>query len=218
MNLMNSLNRRFGRFGISNLMTYVTATMLAIYLMDLFLTLPIYEYLSFNRGLILRGQVWRLITFVFMPPGRGLSLWVLIGMYFYYFVGNSLENVWGSAKFTLYYLCGAVGLIVSGLIAGYSTNSYLNLSLFFAFAHLFPNNQVLLFFVIPIKIKYLAYINWIFFAYSFVMGNAVTRLAIVFSLINYFLFFGPDIFSGAKQKIRAAKYRRQMRQNKDMWR
>lgn len=219
MNWMDRLNRRF-RFGIPNLMIYITATMLVVYVLGYGLRLNIYGLISFNRDLILNGQIWRLITFIFQPPSSS-PIFVILSLYFYYFIGNTLENVWGSNRFTLYYLFGIVGAVIAGFIAGGTTNTYLNLSLFFAFAQLFPDHQVLLFFVIPIKIKYLAYVNWFFFLVNFLFGGMVTRVAILFSLLNFFLFFGPDIFSGIRRRWnshqRRKEFERDMRNNRNRW-
>lgn len=222
MNLMDRLTRKFRRWnGIPNLMIYITATMLVVFVLEYALRLPMTHWLYFNRALLFQGQIWRLITFAFLPPSYSL-LWILISLYFYYFIGNSLENVWGSGRFTIYYLFGMVGTIIGGLLAGGATNAYLNLSLFFAFAQMFPNHQVMLFFIIPIKVKYLAYLNWFYFILSFLMGNAVTRVSILFSLLNFFLFFGGDLFTAVKNRIRnhrrRKQYRNQFKRDQDFWR
>lgn len=221
MKFIDRLEYKFRRFGIPNLMIYITATMLAVFALEFILRIPLSSYLYFNRALFLQGQIWRILTFVFIPPNSSL-LWILLSLYFYYFIGTSLENTWGSTRFTLYYLFGVIGTLIAGFIAGAATNTYLNLSLFFAFAHLYPNHQVLLFFVIPVKIKYLAYLDWFFFLVSFIRGGMVTRLAIVFSIFNYLLFFGPDIYSSIKERIRTSRsrreFRKQMQRGRDMWR
>lgn len=226
MNFIHRFLRKHRRLQIPNLMIYVTATMLAVYALQFVLRsvlpIPLTQLLEFDRTLILQGQVWRLLSFVVVPPGSSNMLWLLITLYFYYFVGSQLEDVWGESQFTFYYLLGVLGAIVAGFIAGGTSNTYLNLSLFFAFAHLFPNHQVLLFFLIPIKMKYLAWFNWFFFAVNFIFGNMVQRVTIVLSLLNFFLFFGPEIFSQIRERIRTRKrrkeFRRQMRGDNDLWR
>ncbi len=84
---------------------------------------------------------------------------IAFSLYFYYLIGTALEREWGSFWFDVYYFCGAIGTVIAGFITGSATNYYLNMSLFFAFAALYPNFQVLLFFFIPIKIKWLAYVD-----------------------------------------------------------
>jgi len=208
---MNKLNRKFSRFGISNLMIYITVTMLLVYVMQTFLKFPIGRYIALTRDALFQGEVWRLITFVFQPPAAASPVFLILSLYFFYFVGTSLEDAWGTSRFTLYYLFGVAGAIIAALISGRADNIYLNLSLFFAFAHLFPDHRILLFFIIPIKVKYLAYVDWIFFLVGFIFGDMVSRLAIVFSVLNYLLFFGPDIFSKIKDKLRYSKKRREFR-------
>lgn len=221
MRFLNKLERKYGRYGIPNLMIYVVATMFAAFILDALLNVNAFYYLEFNRALILKGQIWRLVTFLFIPPSRS-PIMLLIGLYFYYFIGSSLENVWGSFRFTVYYLFGAVGAIIAGFIAGGSTNTFLNMSLFFAFAQLFPDHQVLLFFIIPIKVKWLALLNWVLFLISFIQGTFVDKICILFSLVNFFIFFGPDIYHTVKNKIRYSKnrkkFRKQMNDHNDIWR
>lgn len=216
MNFLDKWERRYGRkFGIPNLMIYVTATMLAVFVLDMVLPGGLSAYLYFDRAAIFSGQIWRIITFTVLPPNSSI-LFIILALYFYYFIGNALENEWGSFRFTVYYLFGVLGAIAAGLITGFSTNLYLNLSLFFAFASLYPNHQVLLFFILPIKIKYLAWVNWFFFFISFITGTMVDRVAIVLSLVNYFLFFGKDIVSGVQNQRKIRQRRKKF--NDEFWR
>lgn len=212
MSLMDKLSRRLRRLAIPNLMIYITGGMLGVFLLDMALPYGVSSYLSFHWASILRGEVWRLLTFAFLPPGNSI-LFIILTLYFYYFIGSSLENAWGSTRFTIYYLFGMLGTIIAGVLTGGATNYYLNLSLFFAFAQLWPDHQLLLFFILPVKIKWIAWLNWAYFLFSFIQGNAVARAAILFSLLNFFLFFGPDFFSGARQRLHAWKRRQEFRRN-----
>lgn len=217
---MNKLEYKFRRFGIDNLMIYITGTMLAVYLAENLTRVPISSMLWLDRGLILSGQVWRLVTFVFVPPNN-MILWVLVTLYFYYFIGSSLENAWGSSKFLLFYLFGVVGAIIAGFITGFGDNMYLNLSLFLAFAATYPDQQLLLFFVLPIKVKYLAYVDLAILLLSFIAGSWPVRAAILFSLLNLLLFFGDDIFRKVRDFFKYSKqrrnYRKSIKRNRDMY-
>ena len=139
---MNQANRRFGRYAIRNLMTIIVGGMGIVFLVDWVmgprLGITLSSYLYFDRALILQGEVWRVLTFVFLPPDSSL-LFILFALYFYWMIGNSLENEWGSFRFMVYYLCGVLGTILSGFLTGYAVNDYLNLSLFLAFALLYPD-------------------------------------------------------------------------------
>lgn len=202
---------KFRRFGIDNLMIYITGTMLAVYFSENLMRLPISGYLALDRAAVFRGEIWRLITFIFVPPQGQMIIWVLLWLYFYYFIGSSLENTWGSGKFTLFYVFGILGAIIAAMLTGYGDNMYLNLSMFLAFAALNPNYQILLFFVIPIKIKYLAYLDLLMLALSFIFGGWADKAAILLSLINLLLFFGDDFINWFKNWKQYGKQRRNFR-------
>ena len=152
--------RKHPYFGIPNLMKYITIANAVLWLLNA-VNSRILPYMVFSPYWILRGQVWRLISFIFIPPSTGIL--AFIAFYFYYFLGSTLEQQWGTARFNLYFFSGVVLTILFGFliywITGVSvslTAYYLFLSMFFSFAVLFPDMQVLLFFVIPVKMKWLA--------------------------------------------------------------
>ncbi len=134
LNWLNRLERRVGRHYIPRLMQYLVIAMAGVFILDY---LPLRQSASallyFDRDLILQGQIWRLVTFIFLPP-TGSWLFILLSLYFYYFLGTSLENHWGGAKFNIYYAIGILGNILAGFLTGYTTNSYLNTSLLLSIA------------------------------------------------------------------------------------
>jgi len=208
------LERRLGRnFGIPNLMIYITSTMLAVYILGYFFMPSIIGFLSLSWRAVLQGQIWRLITFLVLPPTWGNVLLLFIALYATYHIGNTLEMEWGTTLFTIYFLLGAVGAILAAILTGYGTNYYLYLSLFLAYAYLYPNATFMLFFLIPIKAKWLAAFNWALYFLAFAFGSMTDRAAIVFSLLNFFSFFGPDVFRTIKQNYQAYKRRREFRRN-----
>ena len=187
-------------FGISNLMLYVVIGNLIVWLFSMMDTTNLLiSLLQFSPQMILKGQIWRLITFAIIPSGTGIL--ALIMFYFYYFIGSTLEKYWGKTKFTLYFLSGIIFTIIYGFIIYFITGndirvsaSYIYLSMFFSFATLFPDTQVLFFFIIPMKIKWLAYIDAAFFVYEiFVMPFPYNLLPIV-AVLNYLLFCGDWLF------------------------
>ena len=212
MDWIDRLERKFGRYYISHLMYFITGIMLAIYVSDLLLGGRVSPMLYFHRGLIAQGQVWRALTFIFLPPTSS-PVWLLVSLYFYCIMGNALESAWGSFRFNLFYLCGIVGAILAGLVTGLAVNSYLNLSLFLAFAALYPDHQLLLFFFLPIKVKWLALADAAYFLYMFVMGGWTARAAILFSLLNIWLVFGGGLIRHLPQQAGYWKTRRQFRKN-----
>jgi hypothetical protein len=208
------LERRLGRgFGVSNLMIYVTSTLAAVYLLWLIIMPGLPLLLNLTRFQVLQGQIWRLVTFLAVPPLSGNVLLVLLGFYCTYHLGTSLEYAWGKSLFTIYFILGALGAIIAGMLSGYGDNSYLYLSIFLAYCYLYPEATFMIFFILPVKAKYLAIVNWVVYLYAFVMGNFSSRLAIVFSLANFFIFFGPQVLRTMKQNQQQSKRRREYRRN-----
>ncbi len=210
--LLNRWQLRFGRYAIHNLMMYVCSTMLAVYFLQYMLYIPVISWLDLSRSALLHGEVWRLITFIFIPPNNS-PFWLLFSLYFYYFIGNSLEGAWGSFRFNIYYLFGMLFAIAAALITGYGSNQWLNLSLFLAFAQLFPDSEFLIFFVLPVKAKYLAYVDWVLFALGFLFGGWSNRVTILFAIANFLLFFGKDFIDSIRNYFRYRDTRRNFRKN-----
>ena len=145
-----------------------------------------------------------------LPPNSSL-LFILLSLYFYYMIGTALENRWGSRRFNLYYLLGVAGNIASGFLMGYATNTYLNLSLFLAYAMLNPDMPVMLFFVLPVKMKWLALLSSISLIALFFAGGWAMKLSLLLSLLPFFLFFGPQLWQEGKMAWGRMKYRWQNR-------
>ncbi len=191
MNRFDRFCYKYNRYSIKNLMLYITAGNLAVFLLSfLFVeTGSITSLLSFDADAILRGEVWRLLTFIFIPPSSS-PLFILLVLYVYYLIGNSLEQEWGSLKFNIYYLTGMLGTMAIGFIFRFSvTTEYLNLSLFLALATLFPNYTFMLFFVIPVKAKYLAFLNALFLLATVVFSSFPYNLLPIVAVANYILYF-----------------------------
>lgn len=199
---LRKLEYKFGRYAISNLMAVIVGTMALVYVLDYMFIARIGTmfsgYLAFDRALILSGEIWRVFTFALLPPSSSL-VFIIFSLYFYWMIGSTLENEWGSFRFDLFYLCGIVGTVVGGFICGYATNFYLNMSLFFAFALLYPEFELRLFFVIPIKIKYLAFADLLLYIYSILVLPWSYKAAAIVSLCNVALFFREDIVSEIKR-------------------
>ncbi len=192
--------RRLERISIPNLMTYIVAGMGALYLLQLFVpSINVYGLLSLTRSGLMRGELWRIVTFVFLPPSSSL-FWIVFTLYFYWLIGSTLSNQWGSSRFTLFYLTGILGNVISALITGSAGNTFLNLSLFFAFAIMNPDFQMMIFFFLPIKIKYLAILDAALYVWQLIVGGWSTRLMILFSLLNLILFLGGDFINTVRRE------------------
>lgn len=200
--------RWIGKISIPNLMTYVVGAMAAVFVVQMLVpSVNLYGKLTLTRTGLARGELWRLATFAFLPPNSS-AVWIIFSLYFYWMIGSALETAWGSSRFTLFYLVGMLGSIISACIAGYSDNTFLNLSLFLAYAALYPNQQLMIFFILPIKVKYLALADVALYTVMFVIGSWADRLTIIFSLINVILFMGGDILNAFRQEARYFKTRR----------
>lgn len=207
------LERKLRRYSISNLMKYIVIGQGIVFaLMWIWPTLGyrLYSLITLTRTGLLHGQIWRLFTFVFVPPSSS-PIFILFALYFYYLIGMGLEYRWGKVRFNLYYLIGMAAAVISALITGYAGNSFLNLSLFFAYAALYPDEEVLLFMILPIKMKYLAALDAALYLYQFIVGDASTRVTIVLCLLNVFLFLGGDILNTIRRESTYWKTRRNFR-------
>ena len=221
--LENKIDRfcmKHPQFGISNLMLYIAIGNVAIGLIDEFSGASLSAALMFWRPLILRGEIWRLITFIFVPITgdfgilgftiSGTSLFTtVLSAYFYYWIGSTLEREWGTARFNCFFFFGVFLNIIYGMIFGLATISYVNLSMFFAFAVLYPDAQVLLMFILPMKIKWLAWIDAAFFVWQ-IFSYLRLRLWLwaflpLVAILNFFIFFWSefmDILARRKQRYR----------------
>lgn len=215
MKWINELERKFGRYSVNNLMMYIIALNMAVYLiMFTDRTGWVIRKLALIPSLVLKGEVWRLVTYIFIPPESSM-LWIFFVLYFYYLIGTSLEHEWGSFKFNIYYLIGMLGTTIAAFITGEGTTGvYLNLSLFLAFAHLYPNYEVLLFFILPVKVKYLGWLNLAFIGYTILTRPLPYKAAAIASIINFLVFFGRDFIDQIKMKRQV--YRNRKRFFKDI--
>ncbi|MFW6022411.1 MAG: rhomboid family intramembrane serine protease [Halanaerobiaceae bacterium] len=215
MRWLDKMERKFGKYAISNLMQYIVLLTGSVYLLSLFDQSGTFiSRLVLVPSLVMKGQVWRLITYVFIPPNVSM-LFIIFVLYLYYMIGMSLERIWGTFKFNLYYFIGILATtIVAFLTRGSATSYYLNLSIFLAFAKLNPNYEILLFFVLPVKMKYLAWFNWGLFAFTIITAPLPRKITAAVALSNYFIFFGRDIINDLRRKKKVAKNRSRFEQGK----
>ena len=203
------------RFGIAGLMRILVIGNAAIWLLSMMdRTGTVIYYLALYPQMILQGQLWRLVTFVFVPASSGFL--TLIFLYFYYFIGTTMEREWGQAKFSLYFFSGMLFTVIFAFIvyfAGgrtlspYSVAEYIYLSMFFTFATYYPDVQVLLFFFIPVKVKWLAFVDAAFFLISVFRLSFPDSMLPIVAVLNYLLFCGDILFAG----LSPARFRQRSR-------
>lgn len=170
---------------------------------------------------VLQGEIWRLVTFLFMPPPPDAmfgDLGVIFGLLLLYIFGRRLESDWGAFRFNAFIVVGWLMSVGVAFVVPYgaATNFYLMTTVFLAFAYLYPDYELLLFFVLPVKVKWLALLAWLGLAYSVYAAASVSQwmsvLMILASISNFFLFLGPEMVrrlkgAGKKQAKRAAEVR-----------
>lgn len=194
MTILDKLERRYSRYVPENITKILLIGQVLSYL--LVYTYPQYgQYFYLSGRLLFQGQIWRLLTIIFAPVSQSL-LFVIFAWYFFYMLGTALENQWGSFRYFVYILIGYLVTVFFALIFPDIpvTNVYIFSSLFLAFAHLYPDFQLLLFFIIPVKVKWLGYLTWLGLFLSFLSGPLPVKILIMFSVLNYFIFFYRDTF------------------------
>ena len=179
MNWLDKLERKYGRYAIHNLMFYIIGMYVVGFIIGVAVPDLYTRYLSLDVSMILKGQVWRLVTFMLQPPSYSF-IFIIFTLYFYYIIGAVLENVWGAFKFNMYFFSGVILHIIAAFLIyfvfgqSYTMNTYyINLALFMAFAVEESETKVYLFFIIPIKMKWLGIIDGAIFAITIFGGYLV---------------------------------------------
>lgn len=158
------------------------------------------DVLMLDPEKIKAGQVWRLITYIFVPEATGF--WVVFVLLFLWFLAAALEELWGALKLNIFYLAGMLGCTVAAFFfGGGSSNTFLNLSLFFAFATVAPDYEIFLFFIVRIKVKYLAWILAGLFLLQFLVIPISAKMAMAASMANYLAFFGPNLLGSQARRF-----------------
>ena len=231
MNWISRLERKFGRYAIPNLMYFIIILYGIGFVLDYINPYFYIQYLSLNAAEILHGQIWRIVTFLIQPPSNNL-FFLIIALYFYYTIGRALEQTWGSFRFNLYFFTGVLFHVIAALLVYLFTGqvymlgtSYLNLSLFFAFAAVYPDMEFLLFYIVPVKAKWLAWIDGAFFVWTIIQGflpsyggtyssDRASAFAAAISILNFVIFFVSTrnyAQYSPKQQKRRREFKKQMK-------
>ena len=199
MNWLNKLERKFGRYAIHNLTLYLIGGYIIGFGVYMFVP-NLLNLLTLEPAYILHGQIWRIISWVLIPPSGNIFTTVIM-MLFYYSLGTALERTWGAFRYNVYIFSGilftVIGAFLLYLIVGvdavgygvFFSTYYINMSIFLAFAVSYPDMEVLLYFILPIKMKWMALVYAALTIYDLVRGNLFTRIAIIASLLNFIVFF-----------------------------
>lgn len=229
MNFLNKMERKFGKYAIQNLTFWVIGFYILGYIIE-FTMYDVVDKLTLEPFYIMQGEVWRLISWILIPPDTSF-IFLIFMLLCYYFIGISIERAIGAFRYNVYLIGGMIISVISAmalygiyyLVTGlplqdigmhYSTN-YVNMSLFLLFAVLFPNVQFRLYFLIPIKAKWMGVIEAVWAAFSFLGGGLAQRVAILASLANFLIFYlcTRNYHRISPKEIhRKQVYRQQMRQ------
>ena len=247
MKSQGSFERKFGKYAIKNLSLVLIICYAFGYLFE-WIYPDFLHFLYLNPyKIIFRGQIWRLVTWLVVPPS-GFDFFTLLMLYFYYSIGTTLERTWGTYRYNVYIFSGAIFTILGAflllgytmlfqtdvfttlgedyftIVSGMFSTYYVNMSIFLAFAATFPNMQVLLFFILPIKVKVLGIIYGAILIYQFIVGygtnlavlNVANRFVIAASLMNFIVFFLTSrgkIRMTPKQVKRRQEFRREVKKS-----
>lgn len=222
MNWLDKLEKKFGRFAIPNLTMYLIGAYIIGF--GIYYFLPgLFKWLTLEPYFILKGQVWRVISWVLVPPSGSLISIIFIVL-LYYSLGTALERAWGTFRYNVYIFSGILFTVIGafalyfiagiGMIGygGLFSTYYINMSIFLAFAVSYPDMELLLYFIIPIKMKWMAILYAVFILYGFIAGNFISKVAIAASLLNFVVFFlSTKKGYSPKQQMRKKKYQKQSR-------
>ena len=218
------------RLGVPGLMRYIVIANAAVYILSLFdRSGMLYQVLLMDPQAVLHGQIWRLVSYVLIPSSDGF--WLIISLMFYYWLGESLERLWGSTKFTVYYLSGTLLSALAVLLVYFIDKipvplggaGYVNTALFMAYALTYPDAMVRIYFILPVKMKWLAILEAALYVFS-VISAAVAglwgmALLPIIAMLNLFVFFSPDFSRRADQfqarhRSEAVQFRKAVKEQK----
>jgi hypothetical protein len=217
MSLLSRMNARFGRYAIPNLTLLLIVGQVFLYVAQQ-LTAPqgvgdVLEKIRMYPSDVLDGEVWRLVTFVFTPPETN-PIFAFFFWYLFYLMGTTLETVWGAFRYNVFLLVGYLASVAAAFALyvaqpGFNAPAsivFLEGTVFLAFARLYPDFTMLIFFILPVKIRWLALLTWILYGFHFLVGDWMSRVMIAASVLNYFLFFGSEIWGDTKQGHRRMRH------------
>ncbi len=216
MGLLDKLERRAGRFALPNVTLIIIIGQVICYALLMSEAVDL-RSITLVAEKVLQGQLWRLLTFIIIAPVEN-PVFAFFAWYLFYLMGTALEHQWGVFRYNVFLLIAYIATVAVSFITPTEdlTNGFIGGSVFLAFAFLYPEFQVYLFFLLPVKVKWLALITWIFYFLSFAFGSWTIRLTVLASVSNFLLFFGRDIVVRMKSARRrmAVRARQAVEENK----
>ena len=209
MSMIDKWERKLKKYALENVTLYLILGQVLFYVFHLSGRFILERVVLIPED-VLAGEWWRLLTFLFIPPFSN-PVFAFFGWYLFYLMGNALEGHWGAFRYNIFLLIGYVVTVAVTFLFPYSaaTNIFIGGSVFLAFAYLYPDFQLYIFFILPVKIKWLAILTWIGYGYEIIVGSWHTRILVLASITNYLIFFGRDIYwnvkSGNREMVFQAK-------------
>lgn len=220
MKWLDRLERRFGAYAVPNLTLWLLAGQAMVFLGQFIGpkarigggAAEIIGSIALDPQKVYAGEWWRLLTFPFIAPVGGLPIFAIFYFLIFFYLGTTLENAWGSFRYNAYLGIGYVATVAAAFLAdaispgaGWVVGDYVYWSLFLAFARLQPDFEIRLFFVLPVKMRYLAWFVWAGYALPVIFGPWNARMMAIAAVANYLVFFGFEIVGQAKQGRRRMK-------------
>jgi membrane associated rhomboid family serine protease len=194
--VLDRLERRYGRYAISDLTSFMVVGQLIAFVLST-ANPAYYGLLPLQRELVLHGQLWRLVSFVLVPPTAGATnlLRILFSLYFTWMFGSALENQWGAFKLNVFLFVSWLASMTCAMLVpgGRADSFYLSTSLFLAFATLNPDFEIYVAFVIPVKVRWIGWMTWAYYLYMLVFGDLSAKAQVLAGTANIALFFGGDL-------------------------
>lgn len=216
MSYFQKLTARLSRYAIPNLTAIIIAGQVLLYLVRMARDAgqvggDTFARIYLDPGKVLDGEIWRLLTFAFVPPHTEI-IWAFFGWMIFYFLGTTLENTWGMPRYNAFIFIGVLANIAAAFLAwslgspSVAENGFLYSTVFLAFARLFPDFVINVFFILPVKIKWLALIMWVGLGFGFATTDWMGRMLIIASIANYLAFFGREHVREMKQGHRRRSF------------
>lgn len=211
MRLLDRLERKLRPYAVPNLTMIIIMGQTLAYIVGQ-ANPRLYEEMILLPRLVLEGQVWRLGSFCFATHPENNLFFFVIAMWVFHLLGSALEQTWGTVRYNLYLLSGYIAAVSVAFIYPdqEATTAFIGMSVFLAFAHLYPNFVFYIMFILPVKVRWLALLNWIGLIYGLIIGDMQMRLFILAGIANFLLFFGRDIIQRLRSKGRRIQHKAQV--------
>jgi len=207
MRLLDRLERRYRNYAVPNLTLIIVMGQTLAYILKM--SEPdLYQQMVLRPDLVLKGEYWRIGSFIFVPPDTNI-LFFFIAMMIFHMMGSALEHTWGTFRYNVFLLVGYIATVAVAFIYPHepASNAFIGMAVFLAFGWLYPDYVFYLFFILPVKVKWLALLTWLGLGYALIVGDMATRLFVLSGIANFLLFFGQDIW------LRLRSRGRRMQQN-----